>query len=92
MFPVDSDTEPKPKTETKMKANRYDHINAAMDLVLACGPVGRDSIAREIRLQADNGNADNCYELADKAIEHGLKTGWLEVYDGMEDAYVMRRG
>ena len=54
--------------------------------------VGRDSIAREIRLQADNGNAGNGYELADKAIEHGLKTGWLEVYDGMEDAYVMRRG
>ena len=35
---------------------------------------------------------DSDTEPKPRAIEHGLKTGWLAVYDGMEDAYVMRRG
>ena len=65
---------------------------ATIELVRACGPVGRKEIAREIRYQSVNGTAENCHELADVAIKRGLDAGWLEVYDGMEDAYVMRRG
>ena len=71
---------------------RHDHIKAAIEIVRACGPVGREEIAREIREQADNGNAENCHALADAAIKHGMEAGWLAVYDGMEDAYVMRHG
>ena len=70
---------------------RHDHIKAAIEIVRACGPVGREEIAREIRVQADNGNQGNCHALADDAIRHGLETGWLTNYDGMEDAYVMAR-
>lgn len=97
MFPVDSDNEPKPKPEieTKMNANsnpRHDHISAAMEIVRACGPVGHAEIAREIRVQADNGNAENCDRLADAAIQHGLESGWLARYDDIPDAYVMRHG
>lgn len=66
-----------------------------MDIVRACGPVGRDSIAREIRMQADDVDAKNLvadsYRLADRAIRHGLETGWLARYDDIVDAYVMAR-
>ena len=77
-----------------MNANnevRHDHIKAAIEIVRACGPVGREEIAREIRVQADNGNQWNCHTLAEDAIRHGLETGWLARYDDEEDAYVMAR-
>lgn len=53
MFPVERDNEPKPKPETETKLNsnsnpRHDHISAAMEIVMACGPVGHDEIAREM--------------------------------------------
>ena len=67
------------------------HIDAAIGIVRACGPVGRGEIAAEILAQATNGTASNCLWLADAAIRHGLETGWLERYDDIEDAYVMAR-
>lgn len=65
---------------------------ATIEIVRACGPVGRDEIAREIRNKAFNGTTENCHKLADAAIRRGLEAGWLARYDGMEDAYVMRHG
>jgi len=59
----------------------HDHIAAAIEIVRACGPVGIETIAREIRVQATNGTSENCHALAQAAIEHGLSTGWLALYD-----------
>lgn len=72
-------------------AGTHDHIAAAIEIVRASGPVGREEIAREIRTQATNGTPENCYRLADAAISHGLNTGWLARYDDIENAYVMAR-
>ena len=70
-------------------SNRHNHIDAAIQIVRACGPVAKVDIAREIRVQAQNGTPKNCNALAESAIEHGLATGWLKRYDDVEDAYVL---
>jgi hypothetical protein len=57
------------------------HIEAAIMFVRACGPVTKESIAQEILAQVIEANTGNFRGLADKAIEHGLSTGWLERYD-----------
>jgi hypothetical protein len=73
--------------DTHMTPATHNHIDATIEIVRACGPVGRDEIAREIRIQAQNGTRENCYQLADAAIAHGLSQGWLVRYDDIPDAY-----
>jgi hypothetical protein len=63
------------------------HIEAAIMFVRACGPVTKAGIAHEIRVQVIGATEDNCEDLADKAIAHGLDRGWLEKYD--EESYDM---
>ena len=67
----------------------HNHIEAAIHFVRACGPVGREEIAREILEQATDGTMENCHRLADAAILHGISTGWLTRYDDEDDAFVM---
>lgn len=61
-------------------ADQINHIQAAILFVRACGPVTKESIAREIRIQT-GASKDKSSDLADKAIAHGLDRGWLEKYD-----------
>ena len=61
--------------------NSINHIEAAIMFVRACGPVTKESIAQEILTQVSTATPGNFRGLADKAVEHGLSTGWLERYD-----------
>lgn len=64
-----------------MKTTGINHIEAAINYVRACQPVSANGIAHEILTQVVEATKDNCKNLAAAAINHGLKTGWLEKYD-----------
>ena len=57
------------------------HIEAAIMYLRACGPATKSAIANEINAQVIGATKENCDDLADKAIAHGLDRGWLEKYD-----------
>ena len=65
----------------KTAIKSINHIEAAIMHVRACGPVTKAGIAHEIRAQVIGATNENCNELAEKAIAHGLDSGWLENYD-----------
>jgi hypothetical protein len=70
-----------PNKKMKNTTAPINHIEAAIMFVRACGPVTKAEIAREIRIQVQGATKDNCDDMADKAITHGLDRGWLEKYD-----------
>ena len=67
--------------------NPINHIESAIYFVRACGPATKAAIAHEIRVQVSGATKDNCDDLADKAIAHGMDRGWLEKYD--EDSFCL---
>jgi len=67
-----------------------DAIQITIMYVRAMGPVSRDGIVRELLTQCIGVNDRKMAESeADRAIRHGLSTGWMEE-DG-EDYYDMAR-
>lgn len=64
------------------------HIEVAIRLVRACGPVSKREIAEEILTHAVGADRNNCEHLAQVAIDHGFETGWITNYEE-DDCYVI---
>jgi len=67
-------------------------VELTMMEVRASGPVSQNEIAEWLREQLIGCNTDTAAQLAaERSIAHGLRTGWLAVYDKDEPvhSYVM---